>query len=141
MSSDNIQGLETLEAWKKAKSFALAVYKDALPCLPPTEKWGLEQQIRRSAQSIPANIAEGHGRFHYQENIQFLRQARGSLEELLDDINICIDENYGEVIMLDALKQEGWELLKKLNGYIKYLRKCKAEDAGEKQFNNLPITI
>ena len=77
------------------------------------------------------NITEGHGRFHYQENIQFLRQSRGSLEELIDDINICKDENYSEVNILDALKTEGYELLKKLNGYIKYLKKRKSEESKE----------
>lgn len=134
---ENFKTFEDLEVYKKAREFRNKMYKIA-KVLPEEEKYNLFSQIRRAAASLTNNIAEGHGRFHYQENIQFLRQARGSLEELLDDINICMDENYGEVIMLDALKQEGWELLKKLNGYIKYLRKCKAEDAGEKQFNQLP---
>lgn len=81
--------------------------------------------MRRAAVSLTNGIAEGHGRFHYQENIQFLRQSRGSLKELIDDINVCIDENYYDSKRLNNLKQEGYELLKKLNGYIKYLRSCK----------------
>jgi len=44
------------------------------------------------------------------------------LEELLDDLNICIDENYIDENYVDELKEEGYILLKKLNGYIKYLR-------------------
>ena len=63
MTNDNIQGLETLEAWKKSKTLALEIYKKILPLLPPEEKWNLNQQIRRAASSVPANIAEGHGRF------------------------------------------------------------------------------
>jgi len=47
------------------------------------------------------------------------------LKELIDDINVCIDENYADLSWLDNLKIEGYELLKKLNGYIKYLRNCK----------------
>jgi four helix bundle protein len=62
--------------------------------LPASERRALDPQMRRAAISITNNIAEGHGRFHYQENIQFMRQARGSLEEVLDDINICLDEEY-----------------------------------------------
>jgi four helix bundle protein len=93
--------------------------------LPEFEKYNLADQMRRAAVSLTNNIAEGHGRFHYQENIRFSRQSRGSLEELIDDINTCIDENYAELSRLDNLNKEGYELLKKLNGYIKYLRNCK----------------
>jgi four helix bundle protein len=93
--------------------------------LPEYEKYNLANQMRRAAVSLTNGIAEGHGRFHYQENIQFLRHSRGSLKELIDDINVCIDENYDDSNRLNNLKQEGYELLKKLNGYIKYLRSCK----------------
>ena len=71
------------------------------------------------------NIAEGHGRFSYQENIQFVRQSRGSLEELIDDLNICHDEKYFEDDFLNDLKSKVYEILKKLNGYISYLRNQK----------------
>ena len=77
----SIEGLERLEAWKRSKDFAISIYKDVLWLLPPEEKWGLNQQIRRAAQSVPANIAEGYGRFHYKENRQFQYFARGSLHE------------------------------------------------------------
>jgi four helix bundle protein len=79
MTSDNIQGLETLEVWKMAKDLALTVYKQVLPKLPDEEKWNLNTQIRRAALSISANLAEGHGRFYYQENVRFCYIARGSL--------------------------------------------------------------
>ena len=78
----SIKGLERLETWKKSRDFALSVYKEVLPLLPLEEKWGLNQQIRRSAQSVPANIAEGYGRYYYQENVRFCYVARGSLEEI-----------------------------------------------------------
>ena len=82
----SIKSLETLEAWKKAKEFALRLYREVLPLLPPEEKWNLNQQLRRSSNSIPANIAEGYGRFYYQENIRFCYNARGSLEESLSHL-------------------------------------------------------
>jgi four helix bundle protein len=84
--------------------------------------------MRRAATSLTNNIAEGRGRFHYQENIQCLRQARGSLEELLDDLNICFDEEYFPEGELKLLKNEGFDLLHRINGYIAYLRKRKEED-------------
>jgi S23 ribosomal protein. len=53
----SIKSLDTLEACKKAKEFALRVYREVLPLLPPEEKWNLNQQLRRSSLSVPANIA------------------------------------------------------------------------------------
>jgi four helix bundle protein len=88
-SEMSIKGLERLNAWVKARDFALKVYREVLPLLPPEEKYGLNQQIRRSVQSIPANIAEGYGRFYYQENIRFCYTARGSLMETLSHITLA----------------------------------------------------
>jgi four helix bundle protein len=115
---------EDLEVYKSAREYRKKIYSLAKQ-LPEFEKYNLADQMRRAAVSLTNNIAEGHGRFHYQENIRFLRQSRGSLEELIDDINTCIDEDYAELSRLDNLKKEGYELLKKLNGYIKYLRNRK----------------
>jgi len=115
---------EDLEVYKSAREFRENIYSLAKQ-LPEYEKYNLADQMRRAAVSLTNGIAEGYGRFHYQENIQFLRQSRGSLKELIDDINVCIDENYADLNRLNNLKEEGYELLKKLNGYIKYLRNCK----------------
>ena len=68
-------------------------------------------------------IAEGHGRWHYQENIQFCRIARGSVEELIDDLNECRDENYGKQDLIAELRTDAYVLIRKINGYIAYLRK------------------
>ena len=117
---------EDLEIYKSAREFRKKIYLLAKK-LPEYEKYNLASQMRRACLSLINCIAEGHGRFHYQENIQFLRQSRGSLQELIDDINTCIDENYADLDRLNKLKEEGYMLLKKLNGYIKYLRRCKQE--------------
>ena len=117
---------EDLEVYKAAREFRKKIYRLAKE-LPEYEKYNLAGQMRRAAVSLTNCVAEGHGRFHYQENIQFLRQSRGSLKELIDDINVCIDENYADLDRLTKLKEEGYMVLKKLNGYIKYLRRCKEE--------------
>ncbi|MCH8011164.1 MAG: four helix bundle protein [Candidatus Marinimicrobia bacterium] len=89
--------------------------------LPEGEKYNLTCQMRDAIISITNNIAEAHGRWHYKESIQFCRIARGSTEEIIDDLNICIDENYYDIEQCTHLKETGYELVKKINGYIAYL--------------------
>ncbi len=86
------------------------------------EKFELCSQIRRASVSLANNIAEGHGRFHFLEQIQFNLQARGSLQELIDDLNICEDENYLPAVEIAALKENASLVLRLINGYIRYLR-------------------
>jgi four helix bundle protein len=119
---------EDLEVYNAARKFRRKIFA-LVKILPPEEKHNLTSQMRRAATSLTNNIAEGHGRYHYQENIQFLRQARGSLEELFDDINICLDEHYAPDEELGVLKAEGYDLLRRLNGYIAYLRNRKASES------------
>jgi four helix bundle protein len=123
----NAYSFENLEVYKAARQYRVKIYKLTHP-LPEYEKFNLVSQMRKAALSLTNNIAEGHGRYHWQENIQFVRQSRGSLEELLDDLNTCLDEKYAEETLLEGLKKEGYELLKKMNGYIKYLKERKASE-------------
>jgi four helix bundle protein len=71
------------------------------------------------------NIAEGFGRFHYQENIQFCRIARGSLKETLDHAIVALDEKYIDKEELDNYREIYYKTLRILNGYIKYLKDSK----------------
>ncbi len=118
---------EDLEVYKAAREFRKKIYK-LIKKLPEEEKFNLVGQMRRAATSLTNNIAEGYGRYHYQENIQFCRQSRGSLCELLDDLNICIDEEYFPRDFLQELKSERGFVHKLLNGYIAYLRRRKEEN-------------
>jgi four helix bundle protein len=115
------QTFEDLEVYKAARSFRKEMYALART-LPDFEKYGLCSQIRRAAVSLTNNIAEGHGRYHYADQIRFLLQARGSLQELIDDINVCEDEDYTKVSRAHEFKQQGWSVLKLLNGYLRHLR-------------------
>jgi four helix bundle protein len=117
---------EELEAWKAARIFRIAI-SELCNKLPKKEEYTLVNQIKRSSRSVTANIAEGHGRFHYQENIQFCRQARGSLEETKDHLITALDERYiTQEELTDFLKQHE-QCLKLLNGYIAYLKRKKNE--------------
>src|SRR5207253_3964898 len=87
----------------------MAMYRVAKH-LPESEKFGLASQIRRAAVSLTNNIAEGHGRYHYLEQIKFSLNSRGSLEELIDDLNICADESYIPTPDIAKLKEQGWRV-------------------------------
>jgi four helix bundle protein len=121
----SIKSLETLEVWKKAKEFSLRVYREVLPLLPSEEKWNLNQQLRRSSSSVPANIAEGYGRFYYQEIIRFCYIARGSLEETLSHLVLCFELKYIPKELFGTLEQDGEKLTQLLNGYVGYLKRSK----------------
>ena len=121
----SISGLEKLDVWCKARDFAVRVHKEILPLLPPEEKWSLSQQLRRSSQSILANIAEGHGRFYFQENVRFCYIARGSLEETLSQIVYAYKVNYVPETTYKSFAAEGENLNRLINGYIGFLKKSK----------------
>lgn len=71
-----------LTAWRKADDLVLEVYRQSSLHFPPEERYGLRSQLRRSAVSVAANLAEGTGRRTEEEFRQFLYVARGSLAEV-----------------------------------------------------------
>jgi len=128
---------EDLDVYKKAREFRKRMYA-ASRKLPDFEKYELGRQIRRAAVSLTNNIAEGHGRYHYLDEIKFQLQSRGSLAELLDDLNVCQDEDYLPTTEIVELKERAKEVQRLINGYIRFLRERKAgvsltvrESAGE----------
>jgi len=120
--ANRYQTFEDLEVYQVAREFRKIMYRVAR-LLPEQEKFALANQIRRAAVPLTNNIAEGHGRFHFLEQIKFTLQARGSLEELLDDLNVCTDETYLPEDEIQKLRSEGWRVHKLLNGYIRFLRR------------------
>jgi four helix bundle protein len=117
-------GLDEFELYRRARAFRKALY-GVIRQLPVEEKYCLGSQMRRAAISITNNIAEGHGRWYYQENLRFCRIARGSVEETIDDLNVCLDENYGDAVHIESLKKAARELVQRINGYASYLSKSK----------------
>jgi four helix bundle protein len=94
--------------------------------LPDFEKYELGRQIRRASVSLTNNIAEGHGRYHYLDEIKFQLQSRGSLAELIDDLNVCQDEDYLSAAEIVELKEQAKEVQRLINGYIRFLRSRKS---------------
>lgn len=119
------QTFEDLEVWKKSRDLRIFVKKLTLK-FPNEEKYVLGNQVLRSSRSIGNNIAEGYGRYFYQENIQFCRIARGFLEETLDHLIIAFDEGYISTQDLTDFRSLHNDCLKLLNGYISYLKKAKS---------------
>ena len=115
---------EDLIVWMRSRELRIEL-TSITKSFPKDEKYMLVNQIVRAARSVTNNIAEGYGRFHYQENIQFCRQARGSLYELIDHLNICFDEKYITEQKYSELKFNIYNIIKILNGYISYLKKQK----------------
>jgi len=108
-----------LEVWKESKELVKLIYK-ITESFPSTEQFGLTNQIRRSAVSIPSNIAEGIGRNHTKDTLQFLFIARGSIYELETQIILAFE--------LSFISKEGYELtlekihlgMKLISGFINY---------------------
>ncbi len=127
MIKENKQDFTSLDAWKKAHSLKLRIYKEVLPKLPVDEKYNLIDQIKRAAISSTANIAEGYGRYNYQESIQFYRISRGSLYELKDHLISCLDLEYISSELFKTIEEDIEEATKLINGYIRYIKGKKNE--------------
>jgi four helix bundle protein len=121
-----IESFEDLFVYQKAREFSRKIAK-LIKELPESEKFKLKDQMTRARRSITNNIAEGYGRFHHQENIQYCRQSRGSICEVVDDLIECLDENYIDENKCRSLKDEAYSLMKILNKYIAYLQRAKKE--------------
>jgi four helix bundle protein len=87
------KSFEDLEVWQIARDLVAKVYT-LTASLPQSETFGLIAQIKRAALSVPANIAEGFGRYHYMDKAKFYPNARGSLYELKSHLLIAGDLGY-----------------------------------------------
>ena len=131
MNKQQIKSFEDLECWKASvevrKYISIIIKK-----YPASEKYDLIDNMKRASHSATRNIAEGYGRFHFKENMQFCRHSRGSLYELLDDLITSKDENYiTEQEYIDG-RNKIERALSILNGYINYLNKALTEkNAGQ----------
>ncbi len=124
-SDKKISDFTDLITWKQARKMRQEIYRVAAN-FPADEKYGLTSQIKRAAISVTANLAEGYGRYSYQENVQFCRQSRGSLYELRDHLTTALDAGYIEREKYDELDAMAISAIKLVNGYIRATRILKA---------------
>ena len=112
---------EKLKLYQEARAFRRRIYKLAR-LLPKYEEYDLAPQMRKAARGVTNCVAEGHGRYTFRDRLHFCVESRGSLQELVDDIGICLDEAYAKPEHLETLREDAAALLKRLNGYMKFLR-------------------
>lgn len=107
-----------LETWQRAMDLAVAVHS-ATRAYPKDELYGLVSQTRRSAVSVPSNIAEGQGRGSRREFVRFLAVARGSLSEL--ETQVLLAERVGYLADANAktLMEQTRTVGRLLNGLIR----------------------
>jgi four helix bundle protein len=123
MNEEPTRTFEDLEAWQAGRELRIFVFKEIVPLLKQQREYDLSDQIKRASRSVTHNIAEGHGRYHYLDNYRFCSQARGSLNEVLDQLITCHDDD----LIAEPIYQSGREkfttVLRILNGYMSWLRR------------------
>ncbi len=125
-----VQSYKQLVAWQKAMELVLCVYRFT-QTFPKSEIYGLVPQMRRSAVSVPSNIAEGQGRASTGEFRQFLGNAKGSLFEVETQATIARQLSYLDEQQFEQLSEKINEVGRLISGLLNSLeRKAKAAAAG-----------
>ncbi len=109
------RGYQDLAVWRKSLELVVTCYEIAKG-FPASEKFGLCSQLQRAAVSVPANIAEGHGRGSTKEFLHFLHIAYGSLMELETHLQIGFQLQYLTSDQLENLLLQSGEIGRMLNG-------------------------
>jgi len=122
-----IRSFEDLDVWQLGKELTLKIY-EITNDFPKEEVYELTSQMRRAALSVPANIAEGFGRFHFMDKAKFYLNARGSLYELKSHILIAIELTFLVNNNSKSINKAIDELSTKINNLINKTRSLKEED-------------
>jgi len=113
-----IQKFYDLEAWRYAHKLVLDVYKSSRD-LPDDERYGLMQQIRRAAVSVPANLAEGFRRRTSRDKLHFYNISESSLEELRYYLILCRDLGYWKDRQVEQLSGQAERTARLLGGLMR----------------------
>jgi len=113
---------EEMPIWQKAMEMAVDIFR-LTENLPKKEDYGLTSQIRRSALSVPGNIAEGFGRKHTKDKLNFYYDSRGSLSETKSHLIYGHKTNYFSQIDFDDIAKNIEDVWKELNSLINSLYK------------------
>jgi four helix bundle protein len=113
-----VESHRDLLVWQKSMDLVVAIYRET-DAWPPQEKFGLVQQLRRCAVSVPSNIAEGQGRRSDREFVHFLRIAHGSLREAETQVTLGQRLGYCSIETEERLIDRTSEIGRMLQGLIR----------------------
>jgi len=116
----DVKSFRDLIVWQKAMELVKYIYA-VTANFPSSEKYGLTDQTRRSAVSVPSNIAEGYGRGYTNDYARFLQIARGSLFEMETQVEIAFSLKYLKDKEYTNIFDQSIEIEKMLNSLIKKL--------------------
>jgi four helix bundle protein len=134
MKRQPAKDFKDLIVWQKAHQFVLSVYRYS-ESFPKNELYGLTSQARRSAVSIPANIAEGFKKKTKPDKVRYLNIAQGSLEECRYYLILAKDLDYGDTSQLMAQLEEVSKLLEAYVSSIYSGFKMKSENIESRMQN------
>ncbi len=130
-----IKTFEDLDVWKVCRDLRSQIAALART-FPKEEQYRLQDQLIRASRSVRANLAEGYGRFHYAENIQFSRQARGSLYEVMDHLTVAQEGKLISNETFESVREAVLRAISVVNGFIRYLSKSKTSSRTSRLTNN-----
>jgi four helix bundle protein len=119
-----IRTFEDLDVWKVCRNLRTQI-ATTVYTFPKEEQYRLRDQLIRASRSVTANLAEGYGRFHYAENLQFARQARGSLYEIIDHLTVAQEEKLISDETFTLVRESVLRAVLVVNGFIRYLSKAR----------------
>lgn len=123
--NEKLKTHKDLDAWKKAIELVEAVY-GLTRTFPKTEMYGLTNQLRRAAVSVPSNIAEGAARSSTKEFVQFLHIALGSVSEV--ETQVIIAQRLDYVDDVNSIEEQIEAVRRLILGLIRYLRRRDAKE-------------
>ena len=121
IDSSNQQNYKDLRVWQHSRALVKSIYL-LTQHFPGEEKFGLTNQMRRAAVSVPSNIGEGAGRQTPKDTIQFLVIARGSLYELETQCYLAFDLSFIDLPDLNRILEQLSSCIQLVQGFIRYYR-------------------
>ena len=126
-SPQRIRSYRDLIVWQRAMRLVVGCY-DLTRSFPSEERFGLSAQLRRAAVSVPANIAEGHGRVHRAEYVHHVSIARGSLLELETILLLSLELGHSKATTVAPLLETAAEVGRMIGALLRALQRSKVED-------------
>ena len=129
------RGFEGLEFYRDSLSLVKMAYA-LIESLPDAERYNLASQLRRAVVSVPLNIAEGYGRYHYPDRLRFFYIARGSLSETVSAFDVALTLGYCPSELVCEVRELAAVIEKNLNGCCRFVR---GQQQGKAEFGTAHI--